>query len=192
MHWRRPTQSGTACFPTVHCIMQPKQTWCRHRIMKVRPSFAWAGVCPAWCCGCALNALQKAGESSGQQLLSHGNQGCTANSIRDRHGELLPRATNAPFSTSQSLAWLSRHCRHTQQESRPNQAGTSSDHSWAGIMRVCDCQNNEWGLDRGWRSAAFLVRTHSGLEAPGQQLVSVPSWDRRKDVSLPCSSTCSC
>lgn len=103
MHWRRPAQSGTVCFPAVQCIMQEKQTWCRHRIMKVRLSFAGDAVCPAWCCGCGLNALQKAGESSGQQLLSHGNQTSTAN--RDRHGALLPRATNTPLSTSQS-AWL--------------------------------------------------------------------------------------
>lgn len=91
----------------------------RHRIMKVRPNFAGDGIYPARCCGRGVNAFQKAGESSGQQLLSHGNQGSTANSFRDRHGELLPRATSTPFSTSQSLTWLSRHCRYILKESRP-------------------------------------------------------------------------
>ena len=33
------------------------------------------------------------------------------------------------------------------------------------------------------RSGVFPAKSPSGLGDPGQQLVAVPSWDRRKDVS---------
>lgn len=179
MHWRRPTQSRTASFPTVCYIMQPKQTWCRHQ--------------GSWRSDQALQEMEYAQPDAVAVFSTHCRR-----LERAQGSSCFPMATREAQPTAVQN-WFQEPPTHDPAPARAlldslglvrlGQVLTAPEHvSWesvsAKVMTV--------GLGRGWRPAASLVRSPSGLEAPGQELLSVPSWDRRKDVSPPSSFTGGC
>lgn len=116
--------------------------------------------------------------------------GWTARAMRS---QVISQRHHNPLLRDIKMGWFPRHLWHWESPASvqgwegpgvpPARARQWGDTALV-FPRVCACRERwQQDLGRRWRLNAFPVGSPSGLGAPGQQLMALPSSDRRKDVS---------